>query len=318
MSDFLIPARVAVTQCMAVKEGETCLIVTDEPLRAIGEALFRAACEAGAEAVLLDMLPRTDDGEEPPDVVAAAMLASDVVLAPTLRSLSHTAARRRASEKGARISTLPGIAEETMVRAVDADYEKIAALSRRVAEILSSAKEAHLTTGSGTDVTFGLDGRAALADTGILHKPGDFGNLPAGEACIAPIEGTTQGTLVVDGAMGDSGLLDSETIVLTFRDGYAVDISGGAAAEELQRIVDRHGRLARNVAELGVGTNGQATVIGNILEDEKVLGTVHVAIGSNKALGGVVEVPLHLDGIVLSPTLEVNGILILENGKLVI
>ena len=318
MADLQTSASVAVNQCLGVSKGENCLVVTDAPCRAIGVALFRAAQVAGAEAVLMDMTPRGMDGEEPPASVGAAMLVCDVLVAATFRSLSHTAARRSASDKGVRVATLPGITEETMVRTMGADYARVAELSDAVAAMLTGGREARLTTEAGTDVRFGLAGRDGFSDTGILVNPGDFGNLPAGEAFVGPVEGTSRGTIVVDGAMGDSGVLDGERIVLTVRDGYAVEIGGGRAARELEAAIEQYGEGARSIAELGVGTNEKARVVGNILEDEKVLGSVHVAIGNNMSMGGVVDVPVHLDGIILAPTLEIDGRKILEAGKLLL
>jgi len=318
MADLQTSASVAVNQCLGVRGGENCLVVTDAPCRAIGMALFHAAQVAGAEVVLMDMLPRGMDGEEPPASVGAAMLVCDVLVAATFRSLSHTAARRSASDKGARVATMPGITEETMVRTMGADYARVAELSDGIAAILTEGREARLTTEAGTDIRFGIAGRDGLSDTGILVNAGDFGNLPAGEAFIGPLEGTSQGTVVVDGAMGDSGVLDGERIVLTVKNGHAVEIAGGRAARELEAAIEQYGGDARSIAELGVGTNEKARVVGNILEDEKVLGTVHVAIGNNMSMGGVVDVPVHLDGIILAPTLEIDGRKILEAGKLLL
>jgi leucyl aminopeptidase (aminopeptidase T) len=318
MTGLLNAARVAVRQCLAVRNGETCLVVTDAPCRSIGIALFQAAGEVGAEAILMDMIPRKMDGQEPPAVVAAAMLAADVVLGPTSRSFSHTEARRAASKRGARIATLPGITEDTMLRALAADYGKIAERSRKVAEILTKGRKARLTTAAGTDLVFVLEGREGHADTGILDSKGAFGNLPAGEAYMAPAEGKTSGRLVVDGAMGDSGILHGETIVIEVRNGLATEIKGGKAARELEEAIEPYGKEGRNIAELGIGTNDKATVVGNILEDEKVMGTVHVAIGDNISMGGTVRCEAHLDGIILLPTLEVDGKRIIIDGKLVV
>jgi leucyl aminopeptidase (aminopeptidase T) len=318
MANLSVPAAVAVNQCLGVKQGEVCLVITDEPCRSIGRALFDAAVEAGAETMLLEMLPRQIDGEEPPPLVAGAMYAADVIFCPTFRSLSHTAARIVATERGARIATLPGITEETMLRALSADYDRIDKLSRTLADLLTEARGAHLTTAKGTDLRFNLEGRSAGPDTGILRNPGDFGNLPAGEAYIAPLEGMTEGLLIIDGAIGDSGVLSGETIEIKVQEGYAVAIRGGKAARMLEASIAPYGREARNIAELGIGANERAKLIGNILEDEKVLGTVHVALGKSKALGGLVDVPVHLDGVVLEPTLEIDGFKVLDRGRMLL
>ncbi|MGE5585131.1 MAG: aminopeptidase [Bacillota bacterium] len=300
---------------MGVAPGESVLVVTDEKLREIGYALWDQARSLGAEAMLVEIIPRARNGEEPPAPIAVIMKAVDVVLAPTSRSLSHTAARREACAAGARVATLPGITPEAMVRTLSADYSRIAEVSRKVAGILTSGRTARVTSPSGTDITMSIEGREGHPDTGIYRLPGDFGNLPAGEAYIAPVEGSASGVIVVDGAMAGPGVLEDH-IIMRVEDGYATEISGGRAARALEDAVARLGRPARNIAELGVGTNDRAVITGKVLEDEKVLGTVHIAIGNNVSFGGTVDVPSHLDGIILKPTLVVDGVAVIENGVL--
>src|SRR6185369_11405562 len=81
------------------------------------------------------------------------------------------------------------------------------------------------------------------------------------------------------------------------------------------------GELNRNIAELGIGTNDQASRPGNILEAEKILGTVHIALGDNSGFGGTVSTPFHEDYVFYSPTLHAvmadgSRIPLLENGNL--
>lgn len=308
-------ADVAVRVCMGVREGETVLIITDEPERRIGYALFDAAREAGAEVILLEIIPRAMHGEEPPPQVAEIMRMVDAVLAPTSRSLTHTEARRKACEEGARIATLPGITEDVMARTLEADYEGIARRSRALAEALTEGREVLLRSPSGTELSLDIDGRKGYADTGLYRNPGDFGNLPAGEAFLAPVEGKAEGIVVVDGSMAGVGLLE-EPIRLSVEGGLVRKVEGGKEADTLRKVLEPYGDMGRNVAELGVGTNERARITGVVLEDEKVLGTVHVALGDNASMGGRVKVPVHLDGVLRRPTLEVDGRVVLEDGIL--
>lgn len=315
---FQAAARVAVRDCLAVKPKESVLVVTDAPLFEIGRVLWEASKEAGAEAVLCELLPREVHGEEPPAVVAAAMKAAQVVFCPTSKSLSHTQARREASQAGARIATLPNILPETFRRALAADYAAVSRRSRRVADILTQRQQVHLTTPAGTDLVFSLAGRTAKADDGICHEPGSFSNLPAGEAFIAPVEGTANGVVVADGTMLETRL-ENDPVRLVFRDGVAVEIEGNAqVVERLKAIIAKLGPAAAVLAELGVGTNDRAQLCGNTLEDEKILGTVHIAIGDNTGFGGHNRVPSHQDAILLRPTLVVDGLAVIENGKLLV
>jgi len=312
-------AEIAVQQCMNLKESETFLVVTDNLEFEIGNAIFDVARQIAKESFLLMLKPRQIDGEEPPEQVAQFMKTVDVIIAPTFKSLSHTEARRTASAQGARIATMPGILMETFVRAMIADYHRIASLSEKVAEALSGAKMARVKTAKGTDIVMSLEGRRGIADTGLFHQPGAFGNLPAGEGYIAPVEGTAEGTIVVDGSMGQSGVLSSgEYITLHVKNGIVEKVEGGRAAAWLMSILAEQPPEAKNIAELGIGTNYAARLCGSILEDEKVMGTAHIAIGDNASMGGNVHVPIHLDGIILSPTIWLDGKTIMRDGKLLI
>jgi leucyl aminopeptidase (aminopeptidase T) len=310
-------ARLALTSCMGLKKGENLLVVTDEPLEEIGQAFYRVGREMGAEAVLALMPPRSGSGVEPPAPIAAAMKAADVVMIPTSKSLSHTQARKEACKSGARVASMPGITVEMMARTLVADYQKVAEVNERIAKVLTKGKKAHLTSPAGTDLVMSLEGRAGDPDSGLYLEKGIFGNLPAGEVYTAPLEGTSEGILVIDGAMSGVGIVDSP-IRMKVEKGYAVSIEGGSSAKSLEKLIEIHGKEARNIAELGIGTNPEAILTGLVLEDEKVLGTAHVAIGNNATFGGVVNVPSHLDGILLNPTLEVDGTFILKGGQLVI
>ena len=299
------------TDCMNLQGGEYALVVCDRPLRTIGYSLFEKAVELKADAFLLEMVPLTVHGEEPKPVVIETMKTADVVVIPTSTSLTHTNARRAANAQGARVATMPAITEDIMQRAIPVDYEKLKERSVTVAELLNAADAARITTGKGTDLVLPLKGRKAEPDIGIYHERGDFGNLPAGEAYIAPLEGVSEGVMVVDGAIAGIGKLD-ELVTITVRNGMAERIEN---CPQLEKALDEHGALARSIAELGVGTNEKAQVIGNVLEDEKVMGTVHVAMGNNKSFGGTVDVPVHLDCIILEPTLEIDDEIIIEKGK---
>jgi len=313
-------ARNVVENCLGIKAGEIVAIVTDsaDPGRIeIARAFWEEARGKGAEVILAEMLPRKNSGEEPPAPIAQLMAESNVVLCPTTKSLSHTQARRNASGRGARIASLPTITKEMVIRCLTADYGSIAVLTERVAEKLSGGSKFKVESELGTSLELERQGRTVGADTGLLTQRGDFGNLPAGEAFFAPMEGSANGKIVFDGSVADLGKL-AEPIELQVEHGIARIISTSAAAQELERYLSAHGPDAYNIAELGVGTNDRAIVSGHTLEDEKVLGTVHIALGNNAGMGGTVSVPIHLDGVIRNATLYVDGELLLDKGTLVV
>lgn len=314
---LLSASLIAVRDCMGAQAGERVLIVTDEPLRAIGYALHQAAVSLSLDVVLVEMRPRKTNGEEPPPEVAELMTRFDVVLCPTSKSLTHTDSRRAASAKGARVATLPGVTEEIMVRCMNADYHAIAARTYRLCDLLGKTHTVRVQAPGGTDITMPIEGRQPHASSGLFRERGQWGNLPTGEAYLAPLEGLSNGVVVVDGSMAGVGMV-REPIRIVVEDGYATTITGGAEARRLAELFDPHGKDARTVAEFGVGTNDKAILTGIILEDEKVMGTIHIAFGDNKSMGGSVRVASHLDGLIKRPTVWFDDEAVMRDGELLV
>ena len=308
--------RAVIHDCLGVRQGEEVLVVCNPTTEGLGERLRAEAAGAGADAVLAVIAERASHAAEPPAPVAAAMAVADVVLAPTVQSLSHTAARKAASEAGARIATLPGVTEEMLARVMSADMAALRRKGRAVAASLGTGSEARITCPRGSDLRLGLRGRTAIPDAGELTAPGAFGNLPCGEGFIAPLEGTSEGALVVDGSIAGIGRV-SAPVALTVERGHLVEASG-PEGRRLLELLGEHGEDGTNVAELGIGTNEKAILTGEVLEDEKILGTAHVAFGASAAIGGEVQVPVHLDCVVLEPTVSVDGTDLLRAGQLLI
>ncbi len=308
--------RTVVRECMAISPGEEVLIICNPVTEEIGALMRIEAQGDGASATLAVMSERESAAAEPPDVVAAAMAEADVVLAPTIQSISHTDARRRASEKGVRIGSLPGVTEDMLARLMISDLSEVRRRGWALSGILNGASEARITCRHGSDLRLGLEERLSIVDAGELGNRGAFGNLPCGEAFIAPVEGTAEGTLVVDGSIAEVGLLDTP-VSLTVRDGHLTETTGTDGATLIGLLSD-HGPDGTNVAELGIGTNEEALLTGNILEDEKILGTCHLAFGASAAIGGTVQVPVHLDCVVLEPTVEVDGETVVRGGDLLV
>ncbi len=309
---------IAIKDCMGAQKGESVLIVTDELKKKIGYNLYINALALGHEALFVEMKSREMHGQEPPKQVADLMKMFDVVLCPTTKSLTHTNARREASSLGARIATFPGITEEIMIRGLNADYKKIAVLTNKLTEVLNDVKIIHVTAPNGTDITIDVDGRKAISSKGLFHKKGESGNLPTGESYIAPMEGKSNGVFFVDGSMAGIGVIKGKPIRIEVKNGLAVDISGGVQAKKLNSIIEKYGNPGRNIAEFGIGTNDKVKLSGLLLEDEKVMGTIHIALGDNKSMGGNVNVPIHLDGVVKKPTVFFDDKMIMKNGKLFI
>ena len=311
-------AYTALTVCLDLKPHESLLVITDDNKLTIGSALYRIGREITADALLALMPPAEVNGAEPPASIAALMAQYDVVVCPTTKSLTHTNARRNACANGARVATMPGISEEIMARTLKADYDIIAERTLKVSEILDAGKKAVISSELGTNLTMPIEGIKAISSTGLIKNKGQGGNLPSGESFLMPEEGKSEGVIYIDGSLAGIGRITDNPVVVTIENGYAVNFEGGSQAQELFKQLKALGKKAMNVAELGIGTNHEAVISGQILEDEKVMGTIHVAFGNNIGMGGTCDVGIHIDGVITNPTVMVDDILLMEKGKLLV
>lgn len=303
------------SDCLKIRRIESLLILADSPKSALGYRFYQIAQMFSNKPSFLVLPEILNHSCEPSKNVASYMKDQDVILLITDRSLSHTQARRRASQNGARIASLPGITKESLIRTMTGDYKFIIDKSRKLADILTIGRTIQLTTPAGTNLTLSIARMKGYADNGMIHEPGKFSNIPAGEGCVAPIQGSTQGRLVIDGSFPRIGKIKNP-VHMSIKDGQVARITGGEEAQTIRKILRPFGKPGRNIAEIGIGTHPRAKVTGCVLEDEKVLGTVHVGLGNNISFGGKVNVGCHFDGVLLSPTLVIDGKSILENGEL--
>jgi leucyl aminopeptidase (aminopeptidase T) len=306
-SDLDRAVQTVLGRCLAVREDEQLLVVADPDREVLGKAFLQAARDLGADGALVILPPDPRRGTEPTRAIAAAFSACDVFLAPCFPSLSHTVARREATERGIRGATLPHVTEDLLARLMSVDFDAMAQRSKAVADLLTEAEEAHLTCPLGTDFRVDLRGRSGIPDDGDLTAEGAFGNLPSGEGFIAPAGG--EGTIFA--ATEPLTGRQAEPLRIEVRDGQLAEATNATFLAAL----DAHAPKGRNLAELGVGTNDRATLTGNVLEDEKILGTAHVAFGASQAIGGNVTVPVHLDVVVVDASLTIGGTQVLADGR---
>jgi leucyl aminopeptidase (aminopeptidase T) len=310
-------AHKAIIDYMCAKAKESILVIADENTRNIGITLYEAGRDICKESFYVEMKKRDLNGQEPPIAITEMMQKVDMVICATTRSLTHTNARRMATEKGVRVGTMPGITEEIIQRCFSADSKEIIKTNNKLIKQLDNAKEIKLTSAIGTNATFSAVGRKILSSTGVMQKKGDWGNIPSGEVYFAPVEDMSEGVIVCDGSIAGIGMLTSP-VTINIKNGMITKISGGEQAKILNKMLSEVGGKAKAVAEFGIGTNPKAKICGLILEDEKVKGTVHIAFGNNVSMGGRQDVGIHIDCIIKSPSFVVDGKTIMNNGKLLI
>lgn len=307
-------AEGVLTACLDAKENESVLIVTDDTRVEIGKALYEAAKNLGCEGMLLTMKERELSGEEPPRAVAEAMKGADIVIAPTAKSLTHTNARIQAAAAGTRVATMPGITREMFSQgAMTADYAKVEELTDKMTDMLTAADRARIEK-NGKLLNISLKGRNGVPSPGVYKEPGKCGNLPSGEAYIAPLEGGSDGEMIIDGSMVGIGKLKSP-LHMVISKGRLCSVTG-EKSENLDILLKN--KANGTLCELGIGTNEAAILNGIILEDEKVYGTVHIAFGTNTSFGGTNKAECHMDGIILKPTLYLDDILVMKDGEFII
>lgn len=308
--ELLEGAETVVNQCLNIQEDEQVLILNDGNDQDLLDALMEQAQEKAQLVAYKEYEEPENHGEEPPEEIADAMKDFDVVIAPTKKSISHTDARTEACEAGARVATMPGINKEIWNSSLKADYDQVAYISEKVYELLENTDSVKITTPSGTDLELDINIDYFHTDTGLIHEPGEFGNLPAGEADGGAVN--ANGTLVVDhfpfAPQGtEIEIKDNEAVAVRHPDSQESELS--EAFDEIEG--------ARTVAEFGFGTNKEATLIGNVLQDEKVLGTMHIAFGDNTSYitgEGANPCDIHWDTISENPTVYFDDEKVLDEG----
>jgi len=297
-------------RALGIKPDDTVLIVTDKVKLPLAKKVL-LACKKISKKTRIVLKPvGKRSGEEPSKKISEMMKKNDVVIGLTTHSLTHTKARKNASNLGVRIATMPGFTGE-MWKTLEADPLYLRKIGVELRKLLKDGKKMVVTTGSGTSISFSKEDRLVDIDDGMYAKKGGFGNLPAGEVSFSPLEKTANGVIVID-SMEDYAKPGTSVVV---KDGNAIHISDDKCklAKTFKTV-----KNARNIAELGIGTNPKAKIIGNILQDEKCKGTVHIAFGSNISYGGKVYSQFHLDAILFKPTVYLDNKIIMRKGKLLL
>ncbi|MDA8433790.1 MAG: aminopeptidase [Nitrospiraceae bacterium] len=281
-----------------------------EPPREIWETAFgrRTIDALDKKGLLGPLLSKTASGkqqEEAEGIIGRFCKdAVDVVIALSNYSTSHTRFRDFLTTTcGTRYASMPLFEFSMLEGPMSVDWKELARISKGIAARLNKAVEVSISTPNGSGMAFSVKGRKALADTGMLRGKGAFGNLPAGEVFVAPVEGSAKGRLVLDWAPTREL---ASPVTLVIREGLVQEVSGEEPfADELRkRLSEREEN--RNIAEFGIGTNSRAKRPDNILESEKIMGTIHIALGDNSTFGGKVKTPMHQDFVFFRPTVRLT------------
>lgn len=314
-------ARALIDICTKVKAGEKVLIVTDPTKIRIAEAIAKVAIERSAETIIAIMEQRKRAGEEPPIRIAEMMLNSDVVIIPVSFSITHTYAVKNAVANRARVIVMTDFTEEMMVSGgLEADFEQLKPICKSVAGKFANGKKLKLSTKAGTNLEMDITGRRGNA-LYCMVDPGEFSTIPTVEANVSPLEGTTNGTMVVDASIPYLGIgILKNPIYVDVRDGFITDIRGEGEQVKIliENLSSQNDKNVYNIAELGVGLNPHCKMCGIMLEDEGVVNTCHIGIGTSITLGGTIKTSIHYDLLMWDPKIEVDGRLVLDGHKVMV
>jgi len=357
--DLLNAADIAIREVLAVKKDEHVLIITN-PLKdvyKISQALYVASTKAGASPVLITQPKKLSFDYAEPAVINAIKTEPEIIISISAERMGKDKEAMKNPYKGLdgkpyphifnhllhglkkiRSFWSPEVTADMFVRTIPINYLELRNKCAKISQLMKDAKEVHVETALGTDISVGIKGRKPKADDGDFRTPGKGGNLPSGEVFISPELGASNGTLVFDGSITlEKTLIIREPIKLQVENGFVTKINGKSEAKKLSKYIEqaekkpfemaKKGKLddtkakensknARNIGELGIGLNPKAQIVGNVLEDEKVLGTVHFAIGSNYDQ----DAPslIHSDGIIKKPTVTVDDRVLMKQGKMMV
>ena len=319
-------SQTVIRTCLDIRRADNVLIVCDPTTGEIGQALHEAAIERTDRVLLIVMPKGRHHGDEPPTPVANLMRQQSAIIAPTRYSLTHTKAIRQALRDGSRVATMPGMNVEMFTKGgISADFTEIKRKISELSPVLRRRRIVNVKSKNGTDVTFEVNWREwKMDDNGICNRPKMLTNLPAGKIFVLPRENSMNGTIVIDGSW-ESNLID-EPVTFIIEEGLVIDVKGGAIAasirqefgEAARRQNVKHRENVWTVAEFGFGMNPMARLLGNVLEDEKRLGTCYFAVGDNTSLGGSAAVGIHIPGVLKKASVWLDDTQIIEDGKFLI
>lgn len=315
-------ARKIIKTCATVSKGEKVLIITDLEKIDIANLLAGVLSEDEIQPVIMIMFPNKYSGQEPPEIIAQAMIKADVIIMPVTRSISHSYAVHNALEKGVRVLAMSGILEEQLyIGGINADFEKQRSECNRFADYFTNSDKVTITSTAGTNLTASIGGRLGNSHPCIVDKPGAYSSVPNIEANVAPLENTSEGRVVVDGSIPNFANIGIPRvpIEMEIKEGSIKDISGGNEAIFLNRLLkDFHDPTALNIAQIAIGLNPEIKEFNGIgSNDHGVYGSVHIGLGTSHNLGGTVKAPLHYDVMISNPTVIFDNKKVIDNGNVI-
>ena len=306
-----VAASLAMKELFHISSNDKVLILNDIHCKTVAESFREACTKVGCDVESFEINERNRPLKEPPDTLLKMLMGSSIVL-NILKAFPEEIPFRikwifKIEEiKKIKMGHMPGITEDMMLRSVNVDYPKMRAVSDSLLETLQNASKIHITTEEGTNLILGVKDRPFIGEVGLIQ--GELINLPCGEVYCAPLETEADGVVVFNASIGDIGLL--KTPLKVYLDKGRItkfDSADKNLINEISRLqnIDEGSMV---IGELGIGVNPGAAITGNMLEDEKALGTAHIAFGNNEDFpgGGMNKSKIHRDYLFYRPTIELT------------
>jgi leucyl aminopeptidase (aminopeptidase T) len=306
-------ARSIFRECLGLKPHESLHIVAEETLSEIANVLWKRARMSTKFAQLTLFSHQFSNYLGLPPSIYNSLGNNDCVVILSSKTISERLFDS-ARQKGTRILLFNNASQNIFEQLLQVNFNKVATLSRRLADIFSIGKNLVMQSPSGTNAKIKLAKTKGKANTGLAKESGQLTTLPAGEACVA-LSNNVDGEIVLDRIVGQNKALN-KLITLKVRNGAITQVKGAQEAELLRKALRKYGNAGRKLHELGIGTNDQVSFGRSLPEDEKVYGTAHIAVGEyqiTKVHGKIIQA---IKGVILKPTILIDGRKILEDGNI--
>ena len=303
-------AFLALSELFGFSSQDSVLIISDIYNKTIGEAFGNACSKINCEVETYVINEQDRPLKEPPAELIKMLSGRSIVL-NIIKAYSEEIPFRikwifKVEEnKLIKMGHMPGITEAMMLGSVNVDYHKMRSEADSLLKTLHYADKIHITTEEGTNLILGVKDRLFVGDVGV--KQGEMCNLPCGEIYCAPIETEADGVVIFNASIGDLGLL--KTPIKVYLEKGRITKFESEDKKQEKRITELQSvdEDSMVIGELGIGINPGAVITGNMLEDEKALGTAHLAFGNNADFpgGGNNNSKIHRDYLFYRPTIDV-------------
>ncbi|MFX0013414.1 MAG: aminopeptidase [Promethearchaeota archaeon] len=302
-------------QCADLQSGESVLVLSDfGQAPEISMAAVKAIERLEGKPLLLIMEKNRLIEKTIPESYQKIMNEADLIVLCT-SDYFPSDSRVIAAKAGARVLSMVKADESMIRRCIDIDYDELSKLTRNIADRFSKAREVEIKSDAGTDINFTLSGNKAVYFDGLCREKGKITSHPSGVVAV-PLEGKqAEGTWIINASAAKLGLIDPP-IIIEVTEGVANIVSDSEQANKFRKILSEGDDNSWKICEVGCGTNAKATYIGELIEDERVLGSAHIGLGGNTHFGGNIQSVTHIDTSTRNPTVMLDGNEIISNGNL--